>query len=74
MGLNVLLQIVGLKGGLHTGVALSNISHHIHGERLAQAREVEILFEMQTRMSPCLALRHVQIGLCCTIFILSCVG
>lgn len=68
----MLLQIVGLKGGLHTGVALSNISNHIHGERLAQAREVEILFEMQTRTSPCLVLRHSQIVLCCTMFILSC--
>ena len=43
------LQIVGLKGGLHTGVALSNISQRIHGVRLAQASEVEVLFEMQTR-------------------------
>ena len=53
MGLHVSLQIVGLKGGLHTSVALSNISDHIHGERLAQAREVEVLFEMQTRMWRC---------------------
>lgn len=58
------LQIVGLKGGVHTGVALSNISNHIHGERLAQAREVEILFEMQTRMSPCLVLHKLDIVLC----------
>ena len=49
MGFNG-MQIVGLKGGLHTGAVLSNISDHIHGERLAQANEVEVLFEMRRRM------------------------
>ena len=79
------LQIVGLKGGLHTSVALSNISDHIHGERLAQAREVEVLFEMQTRTWRCLVLHNLCAVfcypnlvphnlcaiLCCTAFVLS---
>ena len=43
---------MGLKGGLHTSAVLSNVSDHIHGERLAQANEVEVLFEMQRRMWP----------------------
>ncbi|KAL3150246.1 hypothetical protein ABBQ32_000102 [Trebouxia sp. C0010 RCD-2024] len=43
-----LLEIVGLKGGLHTSVALSNVSPHIHGVRLGQTSEVEVQFEMQT--------------------------
>ncbi|DBA86900.1 hypothetical protein WJX79_000527 [Trebouxia sp. C0005] len=42
-----LLEIVGLKGGFHTGAVLTGVSDHIHGERIAQASEVEVYFEMQ---------------------------
>lgn len=49
------VQIVGLKGGLHTSVALSNVSPHIHGVRLGQTSEVEVQFEMQTGKWPCVA-------------------
>ena len=45
-------QIVGLKGGFHTGAVLSGASSSVHGERIAQAREVEVYFEMQSRL-PC---------------------
>ena len=68
------LQIVGLKGGLHTSLALSNISDHIHGKRLAQAREVEVLFEMQTRTWRRLVLRNPCAAPCCTTFVLSCLA
>ncbi|DBB13111.1 TPA: hypothetical protein ACH3X3_005838 [Trebouxia sp. C0006] len=40
-------QIVGLKGGVHTGAVLTGVSDHVHGERIAQASEVEVYFEMQ---------------------------
>lgn len=59
-----MFQIVGLKGGLHTGLALSNISAHIHGVRLAQASEVEVLFEMQNRMWRFLAFAATHV---CTV-------
>ena len=43
------MQIVGLKGGLHTMAVLSGATDHIHGARLGQAGEIEILFEMQSK-------------------------
>ncbi len=43
-------QIVGLKGGVHTGAVLTGVSDHIHGERIAQASEVEVYFEMQSEL------------------------
>lgn len=43
-------QIVGLKGGIHTGVVLTGVTDHIHGERIAQASEVEVYFEMQSEL------------------------
>ena len=42
------VQIVGLKGGLHTMAVLSGVTDHIHGARLGQAGEIEINFEMQS--------------------------
>lgn len=45
-------QIVGLKGGFHTGAVLTGVSDHIHGERIAQASEVEVYFEMQSELHP----------------------
>jgi len=41
---------VGLKGGFHTGAVLTGVSDHIHGERIAQASEVEVYFEMQSEL------------------------
>lgn len=43
------LQIVGLKGALHTVTVLAGATDHIHGARLGQAGEIEILFEMQSK-------------------------
>ncbi len=45
-------QIVGLKGGVHTGAVLTGVSDHVHGERIAQASEVEVYFEMQSELHP----------------------
>ena len=45
------MQIVGLKGALHTVTVLSGATDHVHGARLGQAGEIEILFEMQSEPS-----------------------
>ena len=47
-----IVQIVGLKGALHTMTVLSGATDHIHGARLGQAGEIEILFEMQSEAPP----------------------
>lgn len=65
------MQIVGLKGGFHTGAVLTGVSDHIHGARLAQACEVEILFEMQSRAPHppmCFLLNKPCFTLCLTLW------
>ena len=46
------MQIVGLKGGMHTMAVLSGVTDHIHGARLGQAGEIEINFAMQSELPP----------------------
>lgn len=39
-----LLEVVGLEGGFTSWAALSGLSKHLHGRRLAQANELRITY------------------------------
>lgn len=48
----VVLQVVGLLGGYHTAAVMGGVNKKIHAKRLAQASEVMILLQAESRSQP----------------------